>query len=70
MIQSFVVAYDEHRCAWLVDIRTAARIPLAPGMLLNIDLVPYGPLPSAVSARGMRMQERAGDDGVTRETRP
>ena len=70
MIQSFVVAYDEYRCAWLVDIRTAARLPLAPGMLLNIDLVPYGPLPSAVSTSGMRTQEGAGGNVATRETRP
>ena len=70
MIQSFIVAYDENRCAWLVDICTAARIPLAHGMLLNIDLVPYGPLPSAASTSGMRTQEGAGDDGATRETRP
>ena len=69
MIQRFVVEYDENSCAWLVDIRTAARLPLAPGMLLNIDLVPYGPLPSAVSTRGMHTQEGAGDDGATRETR-
>ena len=70
MIQSFVVKYDEKNCAWLVDIRTAARIPLAPGMLLNIDLVPYGPLPSAVSTRGMRTQERAGGNVATQETSP